>query len=154
VDKTEQIIQLENTLMNIQRHGMRHLHNSGRDLPESLHQVLNILMEHFKCCDDPISMSAVATKMNVTLSAVSQSVDVLERKKIVQRARSETDKRIVNIELTKRGRTMMKAFAKHHRGDFVSGLVEFLGDKDSAELSRIMKRVSEYMNTKERGVEK
>ncbi|GHU07554.1 hypothetical protein FACS189431_2280 [Alphaproteobacteria bacterium] len=156
MNKTEQVCRLEAAMAGLHRNA-RNRHNSfdhDGDLSNSLHQAVLFLVTHFKGCDEPVSVSDLAAHMNITMSAASQLVDILEKKKIAKRTRSSTDKRIVNIELTKRGRIAMKIYAKHRGHGFLDGLIEYLGPKDADELIRLMDRVVEYSRQADRGCRK
>ena len=53
--------------------------------------------------DQPKKMSEIAKIMSVTTGTLTKAVNSLERKGYVKRRRSEQDKRVVNMMLTKRG---------------------------------------------------
>ena len=61
--------------------------------------------------DEPRSMSTVAKSMSVTMGTLTTNMNSLEDKGYIIRERSKTDKRVVLVVLTDKGR---KAFF-HHR---------------------------------------
>ena len=69
--------------------------------------------------DEPRKMSDVAKRMSVTQGTLSINMTQLENKKYVVRERSETDKRVVYVTLTEKGK---KAFY-HHR-DFHKNMIK------------------------------
>jgi DNA-binding MarR family transcriptional regulator len=150
MNRTEQVCRLEAAMANLHRSSRHRDFDHDGGLSSSLHQAVLFLVTHFKDSDEPVSVSDVATEMNITNSAASQLVDILERKGIAKRARSEDDKRIVNIELTKRGKIAMKIYVKHRGHNFLDGLIEYLGPKDADELIRLMDRVAEYSGGRDR----
>jgi len=62
---------------------------------------------------DNITMSALAQGMSVPMSTATGVVDRLVRKKLLKRDRSEEDRRIVKVTLTKEGRDLLEKFEKH-----------------------------------------
>ena len=56
------------------------------------------------------NMSAVAKKLNITLSSLTTAVNSLVRKAYVERQRSSEDRRVVEIRLTEKGE---KAYLHH-----------------------------------------
>lgn len=62
-----------------------------------------------------VTVSAVADFMSVTMAAASSLLDRLEKGGLLNRIRSETDRRVVNAELTPRGRETIEKFAARRR---------------------------------------
>jgi DNA-binding MarR family transcriptional regulator len=56
----------------------------------------------------PIPMSALSRELGVTLSAMTQIADRLERTKYVSRVAQQSDRRVRCLQLTSRGEKMMK----------------------------------------------
>jgi DNA-binding MarR family transcriptional regulator len=61
----------------------------------------------------PCKMSQIAKSANLTLGSITQIVDKLETKKYVKRVRSKTDRRVVYVELTAKGRKVVTANESH-----------------------------------------
>jgi DNA-binding MarR family transcriptional regulator len=61
-----------------------------------------------------MTMSAIARALQMTLSGVTTVIDKLEAKQLVSRVRSTSDRRIVNVELTKRGRSSYALLERGH----------------------------------------
>lgn len=59
-----------------------------------------ILLATLEGADEPLSQSAIAERLLVTGASVSSLVDTLERKGLVRRVRSATDRRTTLVELT------------------------------------------------------
>jgi DNA-binding MarR family transcriptional regulator len=91
----------------------------------------------------PITISEIANKIGVTLAAVTHQINTLEKQGLVKRLSDSGDRRVVLIELTKKGRgqvvTLKKEFAKK-----TQVLAEFLGEKDTKDLIRLVKKMSEF----------
>ena len=66
---------------------------------------------------EPARMGEVAKSIGVTLATLTVACDKLVAKGLVRRVRSETDRRVVNITLTARGRAAYeyhKALSRAH----------------------------------------
>jgi DNA-binding MarR family transcriptional regulator len=59
-------------------------------------------------CDGPQSISAISRELGVSLSAVTQLADRLERAKLVRRLAEDTDRRIRCLQLTNRGEMLLR----------------------------------------------
>lgn len=92
---------------------------------------------------EPVRPSEIAKKMGVTLPAVSHHINALEKEGYIERLPDITDKRVLLISLSEKG----KALDDEMREKFfrnIYNLVEYLGEDDSKELIRIMKKVVEW----------
>lgn len=92
---------------------------------------------------DPQKVSEVAKSLNVTPGTMTVNVDNLEKKGYVTRTRSETDKRVVFLSLTEKGK---KAFF-HHR-DFhkkmIKSAVADLSDDERVALINCLKKLNNF----------
>ncbi|MCX6809754.1 MAG: MarR family transcriptional regulator [Candidatus Berkelbacteria bacterium] len=91
----------------------------------------------------PVTTSEIANKINVTLAAVTHQINALEKEGLIKRLTDKQDRRIIFIELSKKGIThvaqLKKDFAKKIRV-----LGEFLGEKDTRSLIRIIKKIADF----------
>lgn len=87
--------------------------------------------------DEPRSVSNVASRLDVTVGTLNIEMNRLEKKGYINRNRSETDKRVVLVTLTEKGK---KAFF-HHR-DFhkkmIRAIVADLSDEEMQSLYRCL----------------
>lgn len=60
------------------------------------------------------NMSEIATELEITMGTLTTAVDKLIKKDYMERNRSNTDRRIVNITLTKRGKLAYRIHEKFH----------------------------------------
>jgi len=58
-------------------------------------------------------MSALAEALGVPLSTATHTVNKLVNKKLVERARSETDRRVVEVNLSEEGKRRNRLFQDH-----------------------------------------
>ncbi len=85
--------------------------------------------------DEPKSMSAIARKLSVTVGTLTTNMNSLENKGYIVRERSRTDKRVVFVFLTEKGK---KAFY-HHR-DFHKNMIKsIVKDLDEDEMKIMIK---------------
>lgn len=91
----------------------------------------------------PVTISEIANKIGVTLAAVTHQINTLEKQDLIKRLTDSNDRRVVIIELTKKGGAQViklkKEFAKK-----TQILAEFLGEKDTKDLIRLVKKMSEF----------
>jgi len=69
-----------------------------------------ILLATLEGAAGPLSQSAIAERMIITGASVSSLVDTLERKGLVRRVRSATDRRTTLVELTDDARPVIDAY--------------------------------------------
>lgn len=85
--------------------------------------------------EEPRKMSEIAKRLDVTVGTLTINMNNLENKKYIIRERSKTDKRVVLVTLTEKGR---KAFF-HHR-DFHKHMIQSLvKDLDEDETKILIK---------------
>lgn len=95
--------------------------------------------------DEPRSMSVIAKSLNITVGTLTTNMNSLEEKKYILRERSKTDKRVVLVNLTEKGR---KAFF-HHR-DFhrrmIHSIVKDLEEDEMKVLIRCLQNLTKFFN--------
>lgn len=76
-------------------------------------------------------MSDVAKKLNITVGALTTSMNALVKKKYVERQRCESDRRVVRVKLTEKG---IAAFKHHERfhDEMTDALIHGLSDEQIA----------------------
>ena len=60
------------------------------------------------------TMSEIAALLEITMGTLTTAVDKLIKKGYMERSRSDTDRRIVNVSLTKRGKLAHRIHEKFH----------------------------------------
>lgn len=92
---------------------------------------------------DPVTTSEIASKIGVTLAAVTHQINALEKEGLIKRLQDKSDRRIIFIELTRKGSQQVVKL----RNEFtkrIQKLSEFLGEKDTRSLIRIIKRLADF----------
>lgn len=93
--------------------------------------------------EEPRKMSEIAKRLGVTVGTLTTNINSLERKNYVIRERSDSDKRVVFVTLTERGR---KAFFYHrdfHKKLIRSVVSEFSSDEKEV-LMRCLNKVNDF----------
>jgi DNA-binding MarR family transcriptional regulator len=91
----------------------------------------------------PVTTSEIAKNTGVTLGAVTHQINAMKKQGLIMRLPDIKDRRIILIELTKKGfaniAKLRKEFAQK-----TQTLVDFLGEKDTNDLIRLVKKLSEF----------
>jgi DNA-binding MarR family transcriptional regulator len=94
-----------------------------------------------------IKASELGKIMNVTGSAVTHNLNALEKAGYVERVADPSDRRIVLVKLTGAGQQILEE-ATGIFLDTLKGLIGYLGEKDSAELIRLLAMTTGYLKEK------
>lgn len=97
--------------------------------------------------EEPRKMSEIAKIMSVTTGTLTKAVDSLEKKGYVQRQRSEQDKRVVHILLTRRGILAYRHHERFHQ-DMIAFILEHVSEEESRVLGRALERLMGYFREK------
>jgi DNA-binding MarR family transcriptional regulator len=96
--------------------------------------------------EEPRKMSDIAKRLNVTVGTLTTNMNSLERKSYITRERSNTDKRVVHVILTDKGR---KAFY-HHR-DFhrkmIRAVVGGLNEDEMKVMIKCLTNINGFLNS-------
>ena len=87
--------------------------------------------------DEAKNMSTVAKALAITTGTLTISVNGLVKKGFVDRVRSETDRRVVLVSLTEKGK---KAFSQHQKfhEDMINAAVAQLNDEEKTILQKAL----------------
>lgn len=91
--------------------------------------------------EGPQMMRSVAEHLGLAVNSTTSLIDNLENKNFVQRTRSETDRRVVNVELTNEGRRVFEvaSSAKHQ---FHRSLLAALTDDEQQILLVLFRKIA------------
>ena len=97
------------------------------------------------------SMSEIAEKLKITVGTLTVAINNLVKKGYVERFKSEKDRRIVKVGLTKQGKLVYYIHEKFH-ADLVTALTDGLSEREidtvSTALSKLDKFVTECYSMK------
>jgi len=85
------------------------------------------------------TMSEIASVLEITMGTLTTAVDKLIRKNYMERNRSETDRRIVNVSLTKRGKLAYRIHEKFHMDMVKEVVTDFSATEEEVLLSALRK---------------
>lgn len=88
-----------------------------------------------------LSLSELSERIRARNSTVTGIIDRMEREELVVRKRSDRDRRVVNIELTKKGRELAASIPVEPVDIFRRVLAE-LPSRDAADLNRILTKLA------------
>jgi MarR family 2-MHQ and catechol resistance regulon transcriptional repressor len=96
----------------------------------------------------PLPVNTIGEKVLLTSGSITTAVDRLARKSLVQREKSEYDRRVVLVHLTEAGRERItRAFAAH--GDNLDVLFNIFDDEERAQFAKLSRKLgvhAEKMN--------
>ena len=100
--------------------------------------------------EEPRRMSDIAKRLNVTMGTLTTNMNSLEEKGYIIRERSKTDKRVVLVVLTPKGK---KAFC-HHRGfhrHMIKAIVRGLDEDEMKVMIKCLLNLNEFFEKYENG---
>jgi DNA-binding MarR family transcriptional regulator len=122
----ENLLSQARAVMRMLRGVMRKLFTSDSDMAEELP------LAQLRVCailsDGPRSMSAVGRELGVSLSAMTQLADRLERARMVQRVSEGNDRRVRQLQLTEEGEKVMRRRRDAHIGQALAALEQLSPD--------------------------
>ncbi len=142
---THQLQELEDVLARFQRTIHTYFFAQTFDLTGSQVFVLRYL-----CSCPQAKASDIARVSGLSPGAVTQVCDELVRMGYVERLRSNDDRRVVNVVITKKGREKFEVIRKL-RSDRVRSILEQLGPDDVDEFLRIVNRIVEIVESESDG---
>jgi DNA-binding MarR family transcriptional regulator len=95
-------------------------------------------------------MSQIAEYLLLGLSNLTAIVDKLVRKKIVQRNRSDEDRRVVLVSLTDEGDAIART-NREQKHDLAEQMLAALDERDQKKLIAIMRKIVGNMNREKNG---
>jgi DNA-binding MarR family transcriptional regulator len=142
VQKDALIAEIEGLMAAFKR---SHTHDEEIGLTRSEQFALFIIAELSN--KQPVMSSEIAKRLGVTMAAVTHHINSLFENGYVERSASADDRRVVFIGITKKGLAVVKDFKEKKRA-MLSGLIEYLGDKDSREMIALFKKITNYIISK------
>lgn len=107
-----ELMQIAESLTGLLPRLMRGLSPPGVAKPSAKDPVDDLPLAQLRLCatlsEGPRAMSALSRELGVSLSALTQTADRLERVRLVKRTAEEEDRRVRCLQLTPRGQRMMR----------------------------------------------
>lgn len=93
--------------------------------------------------DEPKNMSTVAKALKITVGTLTIAINNLVKKGYVNRIRSEEDRRVVLIFLSKKGKKAFDHHADFHR-EMVAATLDGLNEQEEKVLVKALSNLSNY----------
>lgn len=93
------------------------------------------------------TMSEVAQDLKITVGTLTTAVNKLIKKGYVERKRIEEDRRVVLVELTKKGKLAFRLHEKFH-SDMVETTINGLSDEEQKILISSLEKLNEFIKCK------
>lgn len=89
------------------------------------------------------NMSAIAKKLNITVGSLTTAMNSLVNKKYVVRQRSELDRRVVNVKLTKKGERAYRHHQEFHR-QMTEAVIKELNEEEIPVLLKMLDGLRDF----------
>ncbi|WP_373897260.1 MarR family winged helix-turn-helix transcriptional regulator [Haloimpatiens sp. FM7315] len=93
------------------------------------------------------AMSEVAKKLDITVGTLTTAINNLVRKEYVERKRDESDRRVVKIALTKKGKLAYRVHDKFH-SDMIKATIEGLSGQEEDILIKSLDKLNTFFKEK------
>jgi len=95
----------------------------------------------------PRSMSGIAYDLNITVGTLTTAINNLVKKGYVERSRIEEDRRVVLINLTRKGKLAYRVHRKFH-SDMVKETIEGLDPEEEKILIKALDKLNHFFKDK------
>ena len=90
--------------------------------------------------ESPLPLSKLSRKVSLSPSMITTIVDQLEKKELVFRNRQSSDRRVIFIELTEKGKDLVKTAPPSFQARLMQGL-RYLGEEEKKSLHECLNRL-------------
>lgn len=105
--------------------------------------MLFCIKRHAQEGEPAMRVSDISNHLRLTSPTVTQTLNVLENKGLVERFMDKEDRRAVRVQLTEEGFKTTDEGQKQFE-EQINGLIQHLGEEDSLHLADLLKKVYEY----------
>lgn len=95
----------------------------------------------------PRTMSEVAADLNITVGTLTTAVANLVKKGYVERSKDDSDRRIVKIGLTKKGKLAFRVHDKFHL-NMIKETIEGLSEEEERVLANALYKLNDFFKSK------
>lgn len=108
----------------------------AKTFPGSQSQIVYLLAEY-----GPKKMSELANSLHITAGAVTTAADILIEKGYIIRFRNEDDRRVVQLDITEKGKEKLDELQKEGRR-IMKSIFQDVSDKDFELMNKVFKQAS------------
>lgn len=131
VEIFENVMQVEHEFVNT---------NVGKKLSMSEIHTISAVGSDMLC-----SMGEIAEKLHITVGTLTVAINNLVHKGYVERYKSEKDRRIVKLGLTKQGKVIFNAHEAFHK-NLVDAMIEDLSEEEQVVVSKAMLNLKGFVD--------
>lgn len=91
-----------------------------------------------------VTPSDIARELMLTLGTVTTSLNKLEAKGYIERKRSNLDRRVVHLTLTKKGKLLDRLHRKFHK-NMVIHIAEDMNEQEFEALAQVLKNLHKFL---------
>lgn len=134
------LVDLFNDILQIEQNALKGGNFSDLSVTE-MHTIEAIGMRESR------SMSEVAEDLSITVGTLTTAINKLINKGYVERKRIEEDRRVVLIQLTKKGKLAYRIHEKFHK-DMVKNTIEGLSEEEEEILIKSLEKLNNFFKEK------
>ncbi len=132
------LIKLFDNIMEVEAYTMKSEYDNKISMTE-VHTIAAIGTAELK------SMSELAAQLNITVGTLTVGINNLVKKGFVERYKTERDRRIVKIALTKEGKKIYSLHEKFHK-DIVFALVKGLNESEMDVVAKALDNLESFVD--------
>lgn len=136
MSRSENIKQIVQSFASFRKELMRHHHSSELSIPHSQYEALFCIYDR-----QEITIGELANNLRVTPGAATQLADALVKSDYILRSHNDSDRRVVNIMLSEKGKQTIQMSIKEKLAHVNRLLVE-LDDTEVESLADLLGKVS------------
>lgn len=131
------LIKLFDNIMEVEAYTIKNEYGNKISMTE-VHTIAAIGMAELK------SMSELAAQLNITVGTLTVGINNLVKKGFVERYKTERDRRVVKIALTKEGKKIYALYEKFHK-DMVFALVKGLNENEMDVVAKALDNLESFV---------
>lgn len=136
----ELLVNIFNDILEIEQNALREGRFSDLSMTE-MHTIETIGMY------EPRSMSEVATDLGITVGTLTTAINNLVKKEYVERKRIEEDRRVVLIQLTRKGKLAYRVHEMFHE-NMIKATIEGLQPEEEEVLVKSLDKLNIFLKSK------
>lgn len=136
----ELLVNIFNDILEIERKALQYEAFSDLSITE-IHTIEAIGMYN------PRKMTEVACHLDITMGTLTKAIDQLVKKEYALRKRSQEDRRIVYLQLTKKGKLAFRVHYKFHT-DMVKEAMREFTEEDKKILIKSLEKLNNFFKSK------
>lgn len=134
---SRQLIEIFENVLRIENEYVIHHYGKKMSMTE-IHTIVAIGVEELG------SMSEIASRLHITVGTLTVAVNNLVKKGFAERYKSEQDRRVVKIGLTKQGREIYQMHEEFHR-QLASALMKDLETEQRQAVAKALENLTEFI---------